>query len=75
MRELKLSLKVLIQDLDHATGELRSSVVNDNDLKFNARLSSINSTISYLRDLTSGLLEELENQNAQNAPLAPKALV
>ena len=73
--KLELALKAFIEDLEFAESELRLAVFDNNDLKFHPRLSSIRSTISYLKDITSGFIDELENQNAQNAPSAPKAQV
>jgi hypothetical protein len=59
MNELIVALDTLLQDLDSAEGELRSAKYRKLDHPFTQRLESINSTLLYLKDLTSGLLEQL----------------
>ena len=61
MNELIVTLDTLFQDLDSAEGELRSAAYRKPDHPFTQRLESINSTLLYLKDLTSGLLEQLEH--------------
>jgi hypothetical protein len=61
MNELTMTLDVLLQDLKVSEGELRSAAFHKPNHPFSQRLESINSTLLYLKDLTSGLLEQLEH--------------
>ena len=61
MNELIVALDRLFQDLDCSEGELREAADHKPDHPYTRRLESINSTLLYLKDLTSGLLEQLEH--------------
>ena len=61
MNELMVALDRLFQDLDCSEGELREAAYHKPDHPYTRRLESINSTLLYLKDLTSGLLEQLEH--------------
>ena len=61
MNELIVALDRLFQDLDCSEGELREAAYHKPDHPYTRRLESINSTLLYLKDLTSGLLEQLEH--------------
>ena len=61
MNELIVALDTLFKDLGSCQGELRRAAYNEPDHPFTRRLESINSTLLYLKDLTSGLLEQLEH--------------
>ena len=61
MNELIVALDTLFKDLGSCEGELRRAAYNEPDHPFTRRLESINSTLSYLKDLTSGLIEQIEH--------------
>ncbi len=61
MNELTMTLDVLLEDLKVSERDLRSAAFDKSDHPLTRRLESINSTLLYLKDLTSGLLEQLEH--------------
>ena len=61
MNELIVALDTLFKDLDSCEGELKEAAYHKPDHPYTRRLESINSTLLYLKDLTSGLLEQLEH--------------
>jgi hypothetical protein len=61
MNELIVALDTLFKDLDCSEGELRRAAYDQPDHPFTRRLESINSTLLYLKELTSGLLEQIEH--------------
>lgn len=61
MNELTMTLDVLLEDLKVSEKDLRSAVFDKSDHPLTRRLESINSTLLYLKDLTSGLLEQIEH--------------